>query len=83
MRSTPFLYFRRNTIFCGSRKQISLYLVSKNKKMFANMCEFYEVPMFIYGTKDELGHAMGKEMRASLAITDPGFAKSLMRLLEK
>ena len=53
------------------------------KKMFTNMCEFYEVPMFIYGTKDELGHAMGKEMRASLAITDPGFAKSLTKLLNE
>ena len=53
------------------------------KKMFTNMCEFYEVPMFIYGTKEELGHAMGKEMRASLAITDPGFAKSLTKLLNE
>ena len=53
------------------------------KKMFTNMCEFYEVPMFIYGTKEELGHAMGKEMRASLAITDSGFAKSLTKLLNE
>lgn len=53
------------------------------KKMFTNMCEFYEVPMFVYGTKDELGHSMGKEMRASLAITDSGFAKSLTKLLNE
>ena len=53
------------------------------KKMFRNMCTFYEVPMFVYGTKDELGHAMGKEMRASLALTDEGFAKSLIKKLEK
>ena len=53
------------------------------KKMFTNMCNFYEVPMFICGTKEELGHAMGKELRASLAITDPGFAKSLTKLLNE
>ena len=53
------------------------------KKMFTNMCNFYEVPMFICGTKEELGHAMGKELRASLAITDPGFAKSLTGLLKE
>ena len=53
------------------------------KKMFTNMCEFYEVPMFVYGTKEELGHAMGKEMRASLAITDSGFAKSITKLLNE
>ena len=38
---------------------------------------------FLYGTKEELGHAMGKELRASLAITDPGFAKSLTKLLNE
>ena len=53
------------------------------KKMFADMCKFYDVPMFIFGTKEELGHAMGKELRASLAVTDQGFAKSLTKLLKE
>ena len=58
--------------------------VSDNtRKKFSNMCEFYETPIFFYSTKDELGHAMGKEMRASLAITDSGFAKSLTKLLNE
>lgn len=51
-------------------------------KLFSNMCDFYEVPLFRYGTKEELGHAMGKEVRASLAITDEGFAKSIRKHLE-
>lgn len=51
-------------------------------KLFGNMCDFYEVPMFRYGTKEELGHAMGKEVRASLAITDEGFAESIRKYLE-
>ena len=51
------------------------------KKEFLNLCKFYHVPIFIYGTKEELGHAMGKEMRASLAVTDEGFSKSLVKLL--
>ena len=53
------------------------------KKMFRNMCDFYHVPVFFYGTKEELGHAMGKELRASLAVTDPGFAKSLLKLFNE
>lgn len=52
------------------------------KKKFQNMCEFYKVPIYFYGDKDTLGHAMGKEFRASLAITDAGFAKSLKTQLE-
>lgn len=56
---------------------------SKNTvKKFQNMCHFYEVPMFRYGKKDELGHAMGKAPRSSLAVTDEGFAKSLNKYLE-
>ena len=53
------------------------------KKMFRNMCTFYEVPMYSYGTKEDLGHSMGKEFRASLAITDEGFAKSIEKRLKE
>ena len=52
------------------------------KKKFSNSCEFYEVPRFIYGTKEELGRAIGRDMRSSLAIRDEGFAKSLTKHLE-
>lgn len=51
-------------------------------KLFTNMCSFYDVPMFRYGKKEELGHAIGKEVRSSLAVTDEGFAKSLKKHLE-
>ena len=52
------------------------------KKKFKNMCEFYEVPFYIYGDKDSLGHAMGKEFRAMLAVNDLGFAKGIMKHLD-
>ena len=28
------------------------------KKKFRDMCEFYKVPIYFYGDKDTLGHAM-------------------------
>ena len=52
------------------------------KQKFKNMCEFYEVPIYFYGDKDTLGHAMGKEFRASLAVTDLGFAKGILKHLD-
>ena len=51
------------------------------RKMFDNMCTYYKVPIFFFAGKDELGHAMGKEMRASLAIVDDGFAKAVVKLM--
>lgn len=52
------------------------------KKMFADMCRFYEVPLYFYGSKEQLGHCMGKEFRASVAVTDEGFAKNIINRLE-
>lgn len=52
---------------------------SKNTtKKFRNMCEFYEVPILVYAGKEELGHAMGKGQRSSMAFLDEGFAKSVI-----
>lgn len=54
--------------------------VSDNtRKRYENMCEYYEVPLYFYGTKDELGHAIGKEYRASLAIVDQGLANAVIK----
>ena len=52
------------------------------KKKFRDMCEFYKVPIYFYGDKDTLGHAMGKEFRASLAILDNGFADGIQKELK-
>ena len=48
------------------------------RKMFRNMCAFYQVPYEEFGTKEELGHWVGKEMRASICILDEGFARSIV-----
>lgn len=52
------------------------------KKKFRDMCEFYEVPIYFYKDKDTLGHAMGKQFRASLAVLDEGFAKGIRKHLD-
>lgn len=52
------------------------------KKKFCNMCEFYEVPMYEFGIKDVLGHSIGKEYRASLAVNDEGLAQAIMKKMD-
>jgi len=52
------------------------------KKKFKNMCDYYHVPICFYRDKDTLGHAMGKEFRASLAILDEGFAKGIRKHMD-
>lgn len=52
------------------------------KKMFENMCSYYGVPIYYFSTKNELGHAMGKEFRASLSINDAGMAGAIKKQLK-
>ncbi len=73
-----------NAIKSGSA---CVVLVSKDasdntKKKFRDKCEFYGVPIYSFGDKEALGHAIGKEVRTSIAITDNGFAKTLQKNLQ-
>ncbi len=52
------------------------------KKDFKNMCDYYNVPIRFYKTRDELGHCIGKEFRASLAVTNEGLADSIISLID-
>lgn len=52
------------------------------KKKFRNMCDYYHVPIYFYKDKDTLGHAMGKEFRASLAVLDEGLSKGIRKLID-
>ena len=54
---------------------------ANTNKMFTNMTSFYEVPMYVFGTKEELGRCIGKEFRASLAITDENLANAVEKKL--
>lgn len=56
---------------------------NNTKKLFSNKCSFYEVPYYVYGTKEELGHAIGKDIRSSLAVTDEGLARAIIGQLEE
>ena len=51
-------------------------------KKFTDKCSFYKIPVCFYGSKDTLGHAVGREDRACVAVTDRGLAESIERLLE-
>jgi len=51
-----------------------------NKK-FTNMCKFYNVPMYLLSDKEELGHAIGKQIRSSLSVNNKGMADAINNLI--
>lgn len=52
------------------------------KKNFSDACTYRGIRLLIKFDKNSLGHAIGKEMRASLAIKDEGFAAAIIKCLE-
>ena len=52
------------------------------KKKFSDMCSYYETPIIFYSSKEEIGHCIGKEYRASLAILDENFAAGIMEKID-
>ena len=52
------------------------------KKLFSDKCRFYGIPFYLYGTKAELGRAIGKEIRSSVAVMDKGLAEAIIKRLE-
>jgi len=48
-----------------------------------NKCESYHISFRIFGTRAELGQALGKAERVNIGITDQGFAKKLVSMIDE
>ncbi len=53
------------------------------RKQFMNMCEYYKVPVRFHSDMEALGHCIGKEFRASLAVTDEGLAAKILGIIDE
>ena len=52
-------------------------------KQFTDKTTFYEIPLFRYGTKEDLGRAIGKDLRSSVGVCDAGLADAIIKQLEE
>ena len=62
---------------------VSAEASENTKRSFCNMTDFYHVPCYCYGSKEDLGHCIGKEFRASLAVTDENLARAVEKKLKE
>lgn len=70
-------------------KEMKAYLVviaedasNNTKKHFSDMCRYRNIPIRFFGSKEEIGRTIGKEYRASIAVTDEGFANSILKKVD-
>ncbi|HCV8225443.1 TPA: YlxQ family RNA-binding protein [Staphylococcus aureus] len=52
-------------------------------KLITDKCKSYKVPFRKFGNRNELGIALGKGERVNVGITDPGFAKKLLSMIDE
>jgi len=56
---------------------------ANTQKKITDKCTFYNVEKHVFGSREDLGHAIGKESRVVIAITDAGFSRKLSELLNE
>lgn len=54
-----------------------------NTKKYIQMAETHGVPLRTLLAKEELGQAIGKELRAVVLVNDSGFAKALLAEIDQ
>ncbi len=53
------------------------------KDKFSNTCKKENIPIYIYGSKDEMSNHIGKSNKTVFAILDNNFAKSICKMFEE
>lgn len=62
---------------------VSVEASENSRKKFRNICTYYKVPLYFFGSSEELGRACGKAFRMSAAVEDEGLAMAAIRQLEQ
>ncbi|MBS7530775.1 YlxQ family RNA-binding protein [Hazenella sp. IB182353] len=52
------------------------------EKKVTDKCHTYEIPLLRFGTRTDIGNAIGKGQRVVVALTDQGFAQSIKKLFD-
>ena len=87
MRGRRLVSGEYQTLEAIRKKEAQLVLVAvdatdNTKKLFHDKCTFYHVPVWEFGEKEDLGRAIGKDLRSSLAVCDDGLAAAIQKQLE-
>ncbi|MGP4080187.1 YlxQ family RNA-binding protein [Pseudalkalibacillus sp. R45] len=56
---------------------------ANTRKKLIDKCSYYQVPYYIVPNRYELGNAIGKEQRVTVAVIDNGFAEKLKKLIDQ
>ncbi len=86
MRSGNLVSGEDATLLELKKNKIKLVLIAEDasentKKTFMDKSQFRNIEYVLFGNKEELGKAIGKEYRAVIGIKDENFARKIKQLL--
>lgn len=70
------------------KRRLKLVLIASDasestKNNIINKCNSYQTPYRIVSNRNDIGDALGKGARVNVGITDQGFAKKLMSMIDE
>lgn len=78
------LYLVKEAV-CGGKARLVIIAEdaeANTRKTLENKCASHQVPIRVHGSKESIGAATGKEYRSCAAVTDSGFAQSILKLAD-
>lgn len=72
---------------CVTSGKAQLVIVSRDasdrtKKLFKDKCRYYEVPVWCFGGREDLGRCIGNNERCTIGVLDKGFSDKLIDILK-
>lgn len=69
------------------KRKIKLLIIAKDSsertiKHFREKCNEYNVPCYIFGNKEKISNAIGKENKAVIGIKDNNLAEAIKKILD-
>ncbi|MDI3540490.1 putative ribosomal protein YlxQ [Koleobacter methoxysyntrophicus] len=69
------------------RGKVNLVIIAADSsentiKKFITLCQNYNVEYRVFGEKDKIGHSIGKNRRAVIAISDPNLTKVIIAKID-
>ena len=87
MKAGKLTFGTDSTMDMISKKKIKLLIIAENSsertiKHFKEKCEEYSIPYYIFGSKEEISKAIGKDNKTVIGIKDKNLAEAIKKILD-
>ncbi len=87
MKAGKITFGTDSTMDMLSKRKIKLIIVAKDSSQrtirhFEEKCEEYNIPFYIFGSKEEISNAIGKDNKTVIGIKDKNLADAIKKILD-